>query len=245
MTVPTETPTPATPFKDAVAEKAKVARAVVDLVFSEIGVAEERATRRADNLTLRRLSFSGEKKASAIADGQYSFELAQLRPGLWGILSEGANQIGKSTVIEVMMWALRGRARSLKPEVRAWIADVELEFTVGPECYCVSFTDFDSIPRGKLVLTVPGPPQVIDTFEGDEAFETLMGDLMMRRFALQPVPTISHTGDEPTQYFHSWSAYVASMFIEGSHPAILGDVTVGALWWRMLHLFVGMPYAAN
>jgi hypothetical protein len=35
------------------------------------------------------------------------------------------------------------------------------------------------------------------------------------------------------------------MFIEGSHPAILGDVTVGALWWRMLHLFVGMPYAAT
>ncbi|PZR31471.1 hypothetical protein, partial [Caulobacter segnis] len=87
--------------------------------------------------------------------------------------------------------------------------------------------------------------QVIAKVEGDDDFESTMGDLMMRRFALQPIPNVSHTGDEASQYFHSWTAYAGSMFIEGSHPAILGDITVGALWWRMLHLFVGMPYAAT
>jgi predicted nucleic acid-binding Zn-ribbon protein len=144
-----------------------------------------------------------------------------------------------------MLWALRGRARSLKPEVRAWITEVELEFSIGPERYCVSFTDFNSVPRGKLVMLVPGPASTLDTFDGDEAFEKVVGDLMMKRFALQPIPNVSHGGDETTQYVHSWTAYAGSMFIEGSHPAILGDVTVGALWWRMLHLFVGMPYAGT
>lgn len=237
-------PPPIPPFKDAVAERAKVTRAAVDLVLADVGADAEISVRRADNLAIRRLSFSGEKKASGIQDGRYSFLWDALTPGLWGVLSEGANQIGKSTVIEVMLWALRGRTRSLKPEVRAWIEEVELEFTIGPEAYCVSFSDFDAVPRGKLVMSVPGPVRTLDTFEGDEAFESLMGDLMMRRFALQPIPNVSHTGDEATQYVHAWTAYVASMFIEGSHPAILGDVTVGALWWRMLHLFVGMPYAA-
>ncbi len=237
-------PPPIPPFKDAVADRAKTTRAVVDLVLADVGADEEKSVRRADNLAIRRLSFSGEKKASGIQDGRYSFLWDALAPGLWGVLSEGANQIGKSTVLEVMLWALRGRTRSLKPEVRAWIDEVELEFTIGAEVYCVSFSDFDAIPRGKLVMSVPGPVRTLDTFEGDEAFESLMGDLMMRRFALQPIPNVSHTGDEATQYVHAWTAYVASMFIEGSHPAILGDVTVGALWWRMLHLFVGMPYAA-
>ncbi len=240
---PAQPPIP--PFKEAVAERAKVTRAIVDRVLREAGVVEEKATRRADHLALRRLSFSGEKQDTHMTDGQYTFLWEGLAPGLWGVLSDGANQIGKSTVIEVMLWALRGRVRSLKSEVREWINEVELEFTIGQELYCVSFTDFGSVPRGKLVMTVPGPPRTLDTFEGDEAFERLMGELMMRRFVLQPIPNISHMGDEANQYFHAWAAYAASMFIEGSHPAILGDVTVGALWWRMLHLFVGMPYAAT
>lgn len=43
---PTDAPLP--PLRDAIAEKAKVSPAAVDLVLSEIGVGEERPTRRAD-----------------------------------------------------------------------------------------------------------------------------------------------------------------------------------------------------
>lgn len=238
-------PAPIPPFRDAVAEKAKVTRPTVDLILSDVGIVDEKPIRRADNLTIRRLSFSGIKKGTDIEDGPYSFSWSDLGSGLWGVLSENDNQIGKSSIVEVMLWALRGRVRSLKPEVRAWISEVELEFTIGPERYCVSFTDFDGIPRGKLVMLVPAPVRVIDTFDSNDAFEQLMSNLMMARFALQAIPTVSHTGEEASQFHHSWSAYVASMFIEGSHPAILGDITVGALWWRMLHLFVGVPYAAT
>jgi hypothetical protein len=236
---------PLAPLREAVAEKAKVTPAAVDLVLSEIGVGEERPTRRADTLTIRRLAFSGVKRATKYEDGPYQFTWSDLGPGLFGILSRDANQIGKSTVLDIMVWALRGRPRSLKPEVRAWIDEVELEFTIGGERYCVSFTDLDSLPQGKLVLQVPGPARTLQTFKGEEQFEQVMGDLMMQRFALQPIPNISHTGEEASQFMHAWTAYVASMFIEGSHPAILGDVTTGALWWRMLQLFMGMPYAAT
>ncbi len=243
----TETPAdaPLAPLRDAVADKAKVSPATVDLVLSEIGVREERPTRRADTLAIRRLAFSGVKRATKYKDGPYQFTWSDLGPGLFGILSPDANQIGKSTVLDVMVWALRGRPRSLKPEVRAWIDEVELEFTIGGERYCVSFTDLDGIPQGKLVLQAPGPARTLQTFKGEDHFEQVMGDLMMERFALQPIPNVSHTGEEASQFMHAWTAYVASMFIEGSHPAILGDVTTGALWWRMLQLFMGMPYAAT
>jgi hypothetical protein len=238
---------PLAPFKDAVAERAKVAPGAVDLLFADLGIAEEKATRRAESLAIRRLMFSGEKQASGSANGGYTFEWTGLGPGHWGILSNGTNQIGKSTVLEVMLWALRGYPRGLKPEVRAWIAAVEMDFTVGPDQYRVSLTDIDNAPRGSLVMIGPGPARTLETFDGDEAFEAAMGDLMMKRFALQPIPNIRHESadGDPSQYMHSWMAYAASMFIEGSHPAILGDVTVGALWWRMLHLFVGLPYAGT
>lgn len=235
---------PMLPLKEAVAEKLKMQQAAVDLVLADIG-SEETGTRATDHITLRKLVFSGEKIASAYQDGPYTFEWPDLSSGLFAVLSEGANQIGKSTVLEIMLWALRGRPRNLKPEVRAWINTVDLEFTIGPDRYRVEFTDFSGVPRGKVVIVAPAPARILKTFEGDEAFETVMGDLMMNRFSLQPIPNVSHAGDEITSYQHSWTAYAASMFIEGSHPAILGDVTVGALWWRMLHLFVGMPYAAT
>lgn len=236
---------PIAAFRDAVAEKAKVTRPAVDLILAELGIVDEKPVRRAENLTVRSLSFSGTKTGTDIQDGPYHFAWNGLESGLWGILSENDNQIGKSTIVEVMLWALRGRVRSIKPEVRAWISEVDVEFTIGPERYNVSFTDFDSVPRGKLVMLAPGPARVMDTFDSNEAFEQLMSSLMMARFALQPIPTVNHVSEEASQYQHSWTAYVASMFIEGSHPAILGDITVGALWWRMLHLFVGVPYAAT
>ncbi len=245
MSTNESSPAPIAAFRDAVAERAKVTKPTVDLILADIGIVDEKPIRRADNLTVRSLSFSGTKAGTDIQDGPYNFAWNELESGLWGILSENDNQIGKSTIVEVMLWALRGRVRSLKPEVRAWISEVEIEFTVGPERYNVSFTDFDGVPRGKLVMLAPGPARVIDTFDSNEAFEQLMSALMMARFALQPIPTVNHVSEEASQYQHSWTAYVASMFIEGSHPAILGDVTVGALWWRMLHLFVGVPYAAT
>lgn len=236
---------PLAPLRDAVADKAKVSPAAVDLVLSEIGVGEERPTRRADTLAIRRLAFSGVKRATKYEDGPYQFAWSDLGPGLFGILSPDANQIGKSTLLDVMVWALRGRPRSLKPEVRAWIDEVEVGFTIGGERYCVSFTDLDGVPQGKLVLQAPGPARTLQAFKGEDHFEQVMGNLMMERFALQPIPNVSHTGEEASQFMHAWTAYVASMFIEGSHPAILGDVTTGALWWRMLQLFMGMPYAAT
>lgn len=241
----TQADAPLAPLREAVAEKAKTSVAAVDLVLSEIGVGEERPTRRADTLAIRRLAFSGVKRATKYEDGPYQFTWSDLGPGLFGILSPDANQIGKSTVLDVIVWALRGRPRSLKPEVRAWIDEVELEFTIGGERYCVSFTDLDGEPQGKLVLLAPGPARTLHTFKGEDQFEQVMSDLMMDRFALQPIATVNHRGEEATQYAHAWTAYVASMFIEGSHPAILGDVTTGALWWRMLQLFMGMPYAAT
>jgi hypothetical protein len=184
-------PAPLQPFKQPVAEKAGVAQSVVDLLFSDLRISEEKSSRAVELLTLRRLIFSGEKRESKLTNGPYTFEWKNLHPGLWGVLSNGINQIGKSTVFEVILWAVRGSPRGLKPEVRAWITSVELEFSVGADNYHVMFNDFDNVPRGSLILTSRGIARTLDTFEGEERFKAVMDELMMNRFGLQPIAAAS------------------------------------------------------
>ncbi|WP_454826646.1 hypothetical protein [Paraburkholderia xenovorans] len=232
------------PLKLEVAEKAKVSVDVVERIFEQIGVSEEIGTRHAENLTIKRLMFKGEKRAAQMNNGPFTFEWSDLETGLWLILSDGVNQIGKSTIIEVMIWALRGRTRQLKPEVRSWIDAVELDFSIGVDTYRVQFDDKGDVPVGRLLRITLGPMQVVATFASDEQFERIMDGVMMQRFTLQAIPYINRKADVPEEVHHKWVLYADSMFIEGSHDAILGDVPIGGLWWRMLTLFIGMPYYA-
>lgn len=234
---------PLPPLAAAVSEKAKVPLATVESIFAQANVVEQAGTRRSESLTIRSLRFSGKKNAADSGNGPFTFEWSDLDAGLWLVLSDNGNQIGKSTILEVMLWALRGSTRGLRPEVRAWIHHVELEFSIGLDRYCVKFSDHENIPVGTVLRTAPGPIQALASFTDNEQFEQVMERLMMGRFALQPIPFVNHQADVAEQVHHTWSLYARSMFIEGSHPAILGDVAIGGAWWRMLQLFIGMPYA--
>ncbi|KVC91082.1 hypothetical protein WI77_15085 [Burkholderia ubonensis] len=231
------------PLKVEVAQKAKVSVDIVERIFEQIGVSEEFGTRYAEHLTIKRLMFKGEKRATELRNGPFIFEWPNLETGLWLILSDGVNQIGKSSIIEVMIWALRGKTRQLRPEVRSWIDVVELDFSIGVDSYRVHFEDKDDIPVGRLLRVAPGPTQVVATFASDDQFEQVMDALMMRRFTLQAIPYVNRKAEVAEQVHHNWTLYAGSMFIEGSHAAILGDVAIGGLWWRMLTLFIGMPYS--
>ncbi|OYD77453.1 UNVERIFIED_ORG: hypothetical protein BDU10_2558 [Burkholderia sp. CF145] len=232
-----ESQRPLSPLAEEVAAKAKVPLSTVVAVFAQAQVIEETRTRRSESLTIRSLLFSGKKTSAASGDGPFTFEWSNLEQGLWLVLSDDGNQIGKSTILEVMLWALRGTPKSLRPEIRAWIHHVKLEFSIGLDQYCVQFDDHQNIPVGTVLRTVPGGPvSVVASFADNEHFEQVMERLMLGCFDLQ-------RSEEGELIHHSWNLYSSSMFISGSHPAILGDVTVGGAWWRMIQLFIGMPYA--
>lgn len=236
---------PVVPLEDEVAAKVGCSVNAVDEVFFDIGIRREISTRPNETLTLRSLRFAGTKTDSKIEDGPYEFVWKDLSPGLYGLLSDGVNLIGKTTVLEVMMWAVKGRPRELKPEVRKWIDEVELDFTIGRDHYRIAFSDGEFGPDGNLSIYKAGKQQIIRQFTGDEAFETAIDNFMLERFGLVAVPNIRHENadGEAAQYDNSWTAYASSLYIEGSHTAILGDVAIGGLWWRMLNLFMGVPYA--
>jgi hypothetical protein len=123
---------------------------------------------------------------------------------------------------------------------------VEVAFDIGIDRYRVAFREVPEGAQGSLIHDGPGAPRTLAFFNGDEQFEQVMDNLMTERFALPPIQNLSGedtNSGTPHEATHRWPAYARSLFIEGSHPAILGDIAVGGIWWRMLQLFVGLPYA--
>ena len=78
-----------------------------------------------------------------------------------------------SSVLEVIRWALRGRCR-LQPDIRSWLRQVQVTFSVGGELLTVEFTVRDGQPDGAVYQgTDPGRVELV-RFDGEDAFEQAM-----------------------------------------------------------------------
>src|SRR5579884_1139802 len=78
-------------------------------------------------LMLLEIAFSGVKDG-VVDDGPFEFYWHGLGHGLWAMLTD-RNLRGKSSIIEVVRWLLRGRPSSnLQDDVRRWIHRARLRF---------------------------------------------------------------------------------------------------------------------
>lgn len=65
--------------------------------------------------------------------------------------TRGMNDAGKSSVINVITWGLRGRS-NLQKDVRSWIDQAALQFTIGGEKILVAWTDRGGVPVGQVIV---------------------------------------------------------------------------------------------
>jgi chorismate mutase len=171
----------------------------------------------------------------------YTFEW-NLALGLNGVGSD-LNLRGKSSVLKVLMWALRGRC-DLKTEVRSWIDRVEVDFTVDSVAYRVEF-DVDhengGAPNGSLRRTTGVVSTVVGSFMGEEQFEEVMGAAMMTALRL---PLIA-AAQEGRRTQHAWPTYAGALLVRGDTlNYLLGEHSWAGLPSRLLSLFVGAEWAA-
>jgi hypothetical protein len=105
-------------------------------------------------LRVQEVRFSGVKRFEQQGDGttetvvvREPFDFSwSMGPGLY-VVGSHENLRGKSTVLEVIRWALRGRAR-LADNVHSWIEHVRVVFLVGEQQVIVDFTVHDKAARG-------------------------------------------------------------------------------------------------
>ena len=228
---------------EMVAEKAGMSPTVAELALRKRGIVADRPLRPAPTLTIRRIAFRGEKRGTA--QGAIDFDWSELTAGVWAVTSQ-RNLRGKSTVLEILLWALRGRPKGLQDDVRRWLSSVCVEFDVDDQRYVVEFAVDERVPRGSLARRRPsGETDELDRFMSDEGFEAAMSRFMMNTLDLDPVTAMQGKEDERLVVEHGWAALSGGLYFGGDHKQLLGDVQMGGLPARMLQMYIGIPWATT
>lgn len=228
---------------ETVAAKAGMRPAEAELALRRRGITADRPLRPARKLTVRRIAFKGEKRGTA--QGPIDFEWSDLAAGVWAVTSQ-RNLRGKSTVLEILLWALRGKPKGLQDDVRRWLSSVCVEFDVDDQRYVVEFAVEERIPRGSLARRrASGETDELDRFMSDEGFEAAMSRFMMNTLDLDPITAMQGKEDERQVVEHGWAALSGGLYFGGDHKQLLGDVQMAGLPARMLQMYIGMPWATT
>ncbi len=186
-------------------------------------------------LRVTRLMFEGTK-TGVTTPGPFKFERT-FGDGVWALLSE-RNEAGKSSVMEIIVWALRGEPRpgGLQEDVHQWIARVELDGTIDGQGFNVEFDLVDGHPTG----TLQSGTWHVD-FAGDHEFQEHMSDFMMDRLGLD---TFQGWQSDVGRVTQGWNTYTTTLYFpRDSLSAVIGTAVHGGLAGRLLLLFVGVPWS--
>lgn len=228
---------------ETVATKAGMRPTEAELLLRRRGIAADRQLRPARKLTVRRICFKGEKRGTA--QGSINFDWSNLTPGVWAVTSE-RNLRGKSSVLEVLLWALRGTPKGLQDDVRRWLSRVCVEFDVDDQRYLVDFAVDQRVPLGTLARRrKSGETDELDRFTSDEGFAAAMSRFMMETLDLDPITALQGKEDERQVVEHGWAALSGGLYFGGDHKQLLGDVQMAGLPARMLQMYIGMPWATT
>lgn len=231
----------------AVAEKLRgsVPTQDVETILREAGVSTSATVPSPVRLRVLEVLFSGEKRLEA-PDGTVTkepFDFSwMLGPGLY-VVGSHDNLHGKSSVLEIIRWALRGRSR-VQADVQSWLRHVRVVFQVNDEHVVVDFDVVDSEARGSVYQEDAARSGRVELarFGTAEAFETAMDSVMMDRLHLQPIA--SWVEDQAVE--HAWPSYAGALSISSRGlEQLLGDVFFGGMASRLLQMFVGAAWAAS
>jgi len=147
------------------------------------------------HLLLHRIMLSGKKTKKKESDSGKPFRFEQkLGVGVWGLGSD-SNNAGKTSVLEIIMWALQGESGKLQSDVKGWLEHVELEGAITrqdspePEKFTISFKR-EKLKGGKsriLGEISTGTGDRVGGFTSKEKMETVLDSFMRERLGLLPV----------------------------------------------------------
>ncbi|MFC4951023.1 hypothetical protein [Pseudonocardia sp. GCM10023141] len=236
----------------AVTDKLKgaVPEQVVEEVLRDSQIITAAAVPTPVRLRILEISFSGTKRLRQTENDGDTGEVVleplaftwTLGPGLY-VIGSHENLRGKSTVLEVIRWALRGRCR-LQEDVRSWLEHVQVVFQVNEERLIVDFVLRDGEPVGAVHREgTDGVGRVeLARFDTEDDFEQVMDSVMMTRLHLQRIAA----WQEDQAVEHAWVAYASALSISSNGlGTLLGDVVFSGMPSRLLQMFVGAAWAAS
>lgn len=234
---------------DAIASRAKVDMSRVESVLTARHIVPTPVLPAPRRLKLLSISFGGEKQG--VEDyGPYTFEWKNLSEGLWGMMSD-RNLRGKSSVIEIVRWLMRGSPSSnLQDDVKAWVHNASLRFDLDGFEYEVRV---DCRNGSVGVLTRRSSPTesatVLASFSSEKQFEMVMSDFFLRTFSMEGLATWRESDtEEKTGHavIHGWPALSGAMFIGTNYDVVLGDLpATSGTQARLIQMYLGVPWVST
>ncbi|MBF0154638.1 MAG: hypothetical protein HQL64_12930 [Magnetococcales bacterium] len=234
-------------WRDNIAKRANSSLEEVNALLARTGIRPSPLPATPSRLTIKRIEFTGYKidTKPPARDGAFHFLWDNLGPGPWVMMTDG-NLKGKSSVIEVVKWILRGQPSSgLREDIRRWLRGISLDFQLGDKHFKVEAEMEDEKIHGSLFKTQGGRenPLVLATFSSTEDFQETMSSFFMKGMDLDIIQAFRKDSEEPTT--HDWQALSGALFIGTDYTALLGEVVQDGLAGRLLTMYLGLPWIST
>ncbi|WP_331756514.1 hypothetical protein [Streptomyces microflavus] len=230
-----------TNFNEAVAARAGVSLSEADAMLEHHHVRESGILPRARRLALTSLEFSGTKAGKVTGDIHFEWSLAD---GLWCLA--GDNLKGKSTVLEMIYWCLRGENSRLQDGVRRWISQARLDGKIDDEPFGVEFRQNAGVLTGRLETGTTMPPV---EFAGHSEFESVMNQFMMNRLNLEFLRGWRDDvkGEEDGKAgITDWSLFSHALISRNRNAEVLlGETFQNGSVVSLLQMFIGLPWTST
>lgn len=198
------------------------------------------------HLQIKELKFSGTKQGG-VHTNDFDFKFENLESGIYGILSD-INLRGKTSVLEIIKWLLRGSTSSLQDGVKMWIKNASLNFSIANESYLIELTQLNNQIDGKLISISNCVENKISEFYSDDEFEACMSDFMIKQFSLDKISAFRNSRiDEEVgkKVNHSWSSLASALFISTNYNSLFGETIVDGLNNRLMNMYLGLPWIST
>ncbi len=222
------------PFAQAVATKAGIELETVEQVLLAAGVPTTDEAASPHRLRVNRVRFEGTKTGKQT--DAFCFDQS-FSAGLWAICTE-KNDAGKTSVLEIIMWALRGHPHKpgLPPDVEGWLERVLVEGALDDEPFTVDFRLTNGVPFGSLTYANERFP-----FSNEDSFTNTMADFMLSRLGFFEFTTWDGTKGAVAR--HGWAACSAALYLPREFQGVvLGDIAAGGVAQRLVLMFVGVRW---
>lgn len=197
-------------------------------------------------LRLKKLQFSGEKLVHETVE-PFSFHWTPEQQGVNVIASDG-NFAGKSSILQMMLWAIRGEPKALTATVQGWIKHVSAEFLAGDRDVRVEFDVEEGVPRGAIqFLGDDGAALHSIPFLTADMFKSHMNSVMLDSLGLEPIATSREVAslEKTVMYADGWVAYTGAFLFDSDSNALIGEHVGNDLAQRLLQVFLGIPWATT
>lgn len=237
------------PLEARIAARAKVPAERVKDVFTTYGLPLVSTPARPRPLRIRRLRVAGER-IGEVDPGPFDSEML-FSDGVTALVA--SNFRGKTSVLELVTWCLRGTPRELGVGVRGWLTALDLDAEVAGQPLGFRLNLSQGSITSAVVLTAPevdrmaglrdanGSAEVTALLRAatDDSFSEQVQALMLNRLDLHPL--VNSVNGTATQT-HGWPAYYAAIYLQaGGDRALLGDQQMAGLPGRLLQVFLDLP----